>query len=482
MPMKHLLLSLLAVLCLSSGAAAVSTRGSSANDTTTPNATPLIYRFAVRGNIAPSTVRLVSRCLAEARDMNASYVLLELNTYGGMVESADSVRTSLLRSSVPVLVLIDNQAASAGALISLAADSIYMVPGASIGAATVVNGNGEVMPDKYQSFMRGMMRATAESHGKVPSAEGGDTVQRWRRDPRIAEAMVDPGIAIEGLTDSGRVVTFTAEEAERWGFSEGRCASAEELCDRLWPGAEIYEFRPSAMDRVMGFLMNPIFQGIMIVLVIGGIYFELQTPGVGFPLAAAAVGALFYFAPLYVEGLAANWELLLFLAGIVLVLVEIFVTPGFGLPGVAGIAAIVAGLTFAMLDADILRFVWRGELTAAALLRPLCTVVTSVTAGMVASIWLGRKFLTGDSPLQRRVVLTTEMTPEEGFVSHSADEVLTGAAGVTRVPLRPAGKVDIGGKTYEASSEDGSFVERGVRVVVRRREGGVIYVEPEKDE
>ena len=216
---------------------------------------------------------------------------------------------------------------------------------------------------------------------------------RWRRDPHVAEAMVDPSIEVEGLVGPDKVVTLTAEEAEAWGFSEGRYSSVRELCEYLSPGAEVYEYRPTAMDRVMGFLTNPVFQGLMIMLIVGGIYFELQTPGVGFPLAAAVAGALLYFAPLYVEGLAANWELLLFILGIVLVMVEIFVTPGFGVPGIAGIAAIVVGLTFALMDTDLLRFVWRGELDAGVVLMPLCTVVVSVTVGLVASMWLGKRSL-----------------------------------------------------------------------------------------
>lgn len=427
----------------------------------------------------PATVRLVNGCLDEARDMGASYVVLELNTYGGLLESADSIRTRLLRSPVPVVVFINNQAASAGALISLAADSVFMTSDASIGAATVVDNGGNVLPDKYQSFMRGMMRATAESHGKVVErVQGDDTVWRWRRDPHVAEAMVDPTIAVEGLVGADKVVTLTAEEAEARGFSEGRCATVEELCERLAPGAEIYEYRPTAMDAVMGFLTNPVFQGFMIMLIVGGIYFELHTPGVGFPLAAAVAGALLYFAPLYIEGLAANWELLLFIAGIVLVMVEIFVTPGFGVPGIAGIAAIVTGLTFALVDTDSLRFVWRGELDAGFVLRPLGTVVVSVTAGIIASMWLGKRFLTGRSELRERVVLTTEMTPDEGFVSHAAGCELCGAEGITTIPLRPGGKVSVGGVTYEAASADANFVDRGVRVVVRRAEGGVLYVEP----
>ena len=273
--------------------------------------------------------------------MGADAVLIQMNTYGGLVDAADSVRTALLGSPIPVWVWIDNQAASAGALIALAADSIYMRPGASIGAASVVDQSGRPMPDKFQSFMRATMRATAESHGKViERIDGGDTVWRWHRDPLVAEAMVGRSA---GDSTTLRVLTLTADEAVQRHFSEGSASSVAEVLQRA--GVEdytLYVYEPTTLDRVLGWLMNPVAQGIFIMLIIGGIYFELQTPGIGFPLVAAVLGAVLYFAPLYLEGVAQNWELLLFVVGLLLLAVEIFVLPGFGIAGVAGIAVVSA--------------------------------------------------------------------------------------------------------------------------------------------
>ena len=124
------------------------------------------YVIEIKQDIDKSSCRKLTMGLKEASQIGADYIILHLNTYGGAVDAADSMRTAILHSPIPVVAFIDIQAASAGALISIACDSIYMRNGSSIGAATVVNQNGEVMPDKYQSFMRAMMRATAESHGK----------------------------------------------------------------------------------------------------------------------------------------------------------------------------------------------------------------------------------------------------------------------------------------------------------------------------
>jgi membrane-bound serine protease (ClpP class) len=222
-----------------------------------------------------------------------------------MLDAADSIRTAILKSDIPVYVFIDNNAASAGALISISCDSIYMNPGANIGAATVVDQSGKPLPDKYQSYMRSMMRSTAEASG---------------RDPDIAQAMVDPRIRIyiEGISDTGQVLTFTAKEALKHNFCEGIAESIEEVMELAnIKEYTIIEQKLTATDKIIKFLINPFVSGILIMIIIGGIYFELQTPGIGFPIAASAIAAIIYFAPLYIEGLAEHWEIVIFIVGVI---------------------------------------------------------------------------------------------------------------------------------------------------------------------
>ena len=164
---------------------------------------PLIYTININKEIDNAARIYLSKGLTEANQLNARAVIIHMNTYGGLLEAADSMRTAILYSKVPVHVFIDNNAASAGALISIACKKIYMRKGANIGAATVVNQTGEALPDKYQSYMRSMIRSTAEAHGKDTIVQGNDTIYKWKRDPRIAEAMVDDRIAIPNLIDSG---------------------------------------------------------------------------------------------------------------------------------------------------------------------------------------------------------------------------------------------------------------------------------------
>jgi len=313
----------------------------------------IIYTFRLNDDIMPPSMRLVDRALAEAKEAKADYIIMVLNTYGGRVDIADSMRTKLLDAEATVAVLIKDNAISAGALISIACDSIYMSKGGGIGAATVVSGeDGAQMPDKYQSFMRAKMRATAETNG---------------RDPDIAEAMVDDRIHIEGIIDSGYTLTFTAEEAIKHGYCEGYAENINEVIELMGIGVnyEIIRYKETALDKVISILLNPVLSGLLMMIIIGGIYFELQTPGVGFPIAAAITAAVLYFAPLYLEGMAENWEILIFIVGLGLLALEVFVIPGFGVAGVSGIVLIVAGLTLALVQNVVFDFSYSpsGELT-----------------------------------------------------------------------------------------------------------------------
>lgn len=434
-----------------------------------------VYTFPINGDIMPAQQRLVSKCLTEAREQETDLVVIRMNTYGGLVNVADSIRTMILNYPTPIWAYIDNQAASAGALIALAADRIYMHPGGSIGAASVVDQNGQPMPDKFQSFMRATMRATAESHGQViERIENGDTIRRWWRDPQTAEAMVGRTVADSTTVN---VLTFTASEAVKNHFSEGTASSLEETLAQ--GGVETYtltEYRPTTLDRLLAWLMNPVVQGIFVMMIVGGIYFELQSPGIGFALVVAILGAVLYFAPLYLEGVAQNWELILFTIGLGLLAVEIFVLPGFGIAGVAGIVAVILGLSFAAIDNDLLRHLPTGEITVGWILQPILVVIIATTAALIGGLLLSKRFLTGTTPLQRKVVLTAEMAPEQGYVSHPqvASELIGKTAEVAAV-LRPSGRVIIDGIYYDAIAEEGQFIPRGKQVIITRFEGGVVY-------
>ncbi|MFN7015170.1 MAG: NfeD family protein, partial [Bacteroidia bacterium] len=335
------------------------------------NSRKLIYVFSIQEEIAPPAVRTTHKAIEEAKRLNADYILIEMDTYGGLVDAADSIRTKILHCPIPVMVHIKNNAASAGALISIACDSIYMSPGSTIGAATVVDQSGEQVPDKYQSYMRKKMRATAEMN---------------HRNPQMAEAMVDPDVVIPGVIDSGKVLTLTTQEAIKHGFCNGEASSLNEVLKLA--GIEDYTIinhTHTLIDKIIRLLIKPLVSGLLIMIIIGGIYFELQTPGIGFPSAAAAVAAILYFAPLYLEGLAENWEVLIFIIGLVLIGVEIFVIPGFGITGISGILLIILSLTLSMIGNVGFDF---PQNSAPAIVEALLIVIVAMISSISLSLFL----------------------------------------------------------------------------------------------
>ncbi|NOX86428.1 MAG: nodulation protein NfeD [Chlorobi bacterium] len=429
------------------------------NDSTTLK----VYTFDIKEMIAKPVWRTTKMAIEQAEKENAGLILIRMNTYGGMLDAADSIRTKLLDTKIPVYVFIDKNAASAGALIAIACDSIYMAPGSSIGAATVVNQSGEQMPDKYQSYMRSMMRATAEAKG---------------RDPKIAQAMVDPKIYVPGVSDSGQVLTFTPSEAIKYGFSEAEVNNIQELFQHAGiKNYKIVKHEMSAVDRIIGWLINPIISGILIMIIIGGIYFELQTPGIGFPLAAAVLAALLYFAPLYLEGLASHWEILMFIIGLILIAVEIFAIPGFGITGILGILFMVAGLTLSMVgtvgpgtfDIDLL-----------SLSRAFFTVIIAFFLAIFGSIVITKHLFDTRYSFGSRLALSKTQDVDEGYTSATESyQNMLHKEGVAKTILRPAGKVDIDGDMFDATAITG-YIEQGEEIIVVGYQTGQLIVKKKK--
>ena len=435
----------------------------------TATAKPLVYQIDIQQEIDNTTWLYLKNGLAEAERLQAQAVLIHMNTYGGLLEAADSMRTAILYSPIPVSVFIDNNAASAGALISIACQRIYMRKGANIGAATVVDQTGKAMPDKYQSYMRSMIRSTAESHGKDTLITQQDTIFRWHRDPLIAEAMVDDRVVVPNLIDSGKVLTFTAQEAMQWHYCEGLAESVDQVITEYmgYSNYDLASYQPSWYDRVKGFLLSPMLQSLLIMLIIGGIYFEMQTPGIGFPLATSVVAAVLYFAPLYIDGLAQSMEILAFLLGLLLLLVEIFVIPGFGIAGISGIVLIVGGLTLSLLGNQDFDF---QQVSAADSGRAALTVLLGLGIGFALILWLSHKI--GSKGPLRRMALNTDLGEAISSPTHPE---LIGKEGIAQTVLRPSGKVWIEGKVYDGISESG-FVEKGEPIVVVKSENAQLYV------
>lgn len=410
----------------------------------------------IKAEIDPRMSRYVKLALANAEKTKADYIIIDMDTFGGALNDAKEIVDMLMDEKRPLWVFINADAASAGALISIACDSIYMSPGATIGAATVVNGTGEAAPDKYQSYMRSIMRSTAEENG---------------RDPRIAEGMVDESVVIDSVKQVGKVITFTTNEAIENGYCEAKVESIEEILKRNNVSSyEIEKFELGAAEKIIAIFLNPFISGILILVIIGGIYFELQTPGIGFALFAAITALVLYLVPYYLNGLAEYWEIIALFTGIILLIVEIFVLPGFGIAGVAGISLTLVSLILIMLNNDFFNFefVPLGDIIVATF-----ATVGGLTGGVLL-LFFGGARLTKTKAFQR-IALNDTQEKSQGYTVNTLSDTLLGKKGAAYTILRPGGKVIIDDQIYDAFTR-GDYVEKGDAIEVIGNEGITLKV------
>lgn len=420
------------------------------------NAQQKVMIMEIKDVIDPRMHRYVDLALKEATQIEADVVIVEMDTYGGVLTDAKEIVDKIMHYKKPVWVFINSDAASAGALISIACDSIYMAPGASIGAATVVDGQGEKAPDKYQSYMRSIMRSTAEENG---------------RDPKIAEGMVDEDMAIEGVKEAGQIITFSTSEALKHGFCEARVESISEILERNnIKNYTVHKFELSATEKIISLVLNPFISSILILIIIGGIYFEMQTPGLGFAGLAALVALVLYLVPYYLNGLAANWEIITFFIGIALIGVEIFVLPGFGVAGISGIVLAVGSLFLIMLNNDAFDFEF---VPMDDMLYALAAALGGTLGGLVLLLFGGSKL--PETRFFSRIALTDTQNRSDGYVSFRFAETLVGKTGTAETVLRPSGKVMIDGKLYDASTR-GDYIQKGQSVEVVSEDGPSLKV------
>ncbi len=404
-----------------------------------------VYVVPVNGMIDNGLARYIERALGDAGSGEASLVLLHIDTFGGLVDAADKIRQDLLDAPLPTVAFIDKNAASAGALISYAADRIVMVPGASIGAATVVEGvGGEAAPDKYQSYMRGLMRATAEANG---------------RDPRIAESMVDPALEVQGVSEAGKVLTLSSQEAFRLGVADSILASISEVLDAFGLQATaVVAHKETLAERILRFLGSPVLQSLLMLMMLGGLYFELQTPGVGFPGAIALVGAALFFAPHYLLGLVEIWEVLIFIVGVSLILTEIFVLPGFGISGISGIILVIISLLVSLVGNIGFSFPPIRSFTPA-------VVTVAITLAMLVTVAVALGRMLPRSMHLNQLVLAPELSRSSGYTSAPTHSEFLGRTGRALTPLRPSGAMNIDGRRVHVITS-GEFVGKGCEVQV----------------
>ena len=416
----------------------------------------VVYVAPIDGMIDLGLAPFVERVLREATDAGAAAVILEINTFGGRVDAAVLIRDALLNAKIPTVAFINKRAISAGALIALATEKIAMGDGGTIGAATPVQlgqpgAPAQPVEEKTVSYVRKEFRATAEAR---------------KRPPLIAEAMVDADVEIPGLIEKGKLLTLTTEEAMKHKVVDFRAETIEGVLKQLGlAGAETRRAALNWAENLVRFLTHPVVSSLLITVAMLGIILEIRTPGFGVPgvLGIASLG-LFFWGHWLVQ--LAGWEeMLLVGSGVILLAAEIFVIPGFGVAGVLGIAALLSGLSLSLIG---------GGATWDFILRAVGRVIFSLVLALVGSLVLLR-FLPR-LPFGKRLILETGLAAGEGYASApETDQNWLGKGGTTVSPLRPSGIADFEGERVDVVS-DGEFIEAGAQVVVARVDGNRIVV------
>ncbi len=415
-----------------------------------------VYVAEIEGMIDLGLAPYVKRVVEEADQNAAEAIIFKINTFGGRVDAATQIKDAIINSPVKTIAFIDKRAISAGALISLSCDEIVMVPGASIGATTVVDQSGQKQSEKNQSYMRAEMRATAERTGR-------------RTD--IAEGMVDETVVVEGLVDSTKLITLTSEEALKYGIADSVISDFSSLLEAYdLQDAEVVSLDSNWAEDFIRFLNNPIITSILLMVALVGMFTEIKTPGWGLPGTAAVVALALFFGAGYILELASIIEIIIFIAGVILLITEVFLVPGFGIFGAVGIILVIGSL-FLGLISDFPLVNW--EMIQMATIQLAVAFILAIIV-----IYLLLKNLP-KTQIWNKLVLQRNIDAGSGYTSDVKLKELLGKKGKALTDLRPSGTAIIENSRIDVVT-GGEYITKGTKVVVIDEEGSKIVVEKSK--
>lgn len=404
----------------------------------------LVYVIPVKNEVERGLEAFLMRSTSEAIEAGANHIVFEIDTPGGRVDAAGDIATLLQNLEIPSTSYIVNKALSAGSYIALNTDYIYMAPHATMGASGVINQDGTAADGKAQSAWLAAMTEAAKSKG---------------RDPIYAAAMADPDIDLpEFSAGIGKYLTLGSESAVEVGYAEGIVKNRIELLFELdLTNATIVETETSAAEEVARFLTNPVVIPILLSIASLGLIVELYSPGFGVAGTMGLIALVLFFYGHIIAGLAGMEAIVLLLLGIILIIVEFFVTGG--IIGLLGVGSILGSLFMAGYDLSHMSM----------------SIAIAFVVAIVAAVIL-YKAIGMEKGIFRRIILRDSTTSELGYVSAENRVELVGVVGRTVTQLRPAGTAMLNNERVDVVSE-GSFIEKdqeievvkveGVRVVVR---------------
>lgn len=396
-----------------------------------------IYVVPIKGEINRATHNYIRDVLEDLADENVSALIFEIDTYGGSVEEAQKIKDLIISTNIPTISFVNNKAISAGVLITIASEKVVMTTSSTIGSAETIPNT-----EKILSFWRSTLRDTAQFRG---------------RNTQIIEGMADKDVVVGGISEKGKLINLTGQEAVEYGIADLLANDVNEIISELnLSTTEVDVLEEGLQIKLAKYISSPYISTLLLIMGFIGLVIEIMTPGFGIGGTISLLGFGLYFAGNILAG-NSNWmSLLLFVLGLVLLIIEVFV-PGFGLPGVSGITLVVVGTVLAM---DNIR-------------TGIMSLSIAIIISTIASFYLVKMGF--KSKLFRGIILTNKLDEERGYSSGRNMKHLLDMEGVALSELRPAGFIEIDGEKLDALSE-GEFISKNSLVKVVRVEGSKIYV------
>ena len=431
----------------------------------------VVYVVPIQGTIDLGLPPFIERVISTAENNNADGVIFDIDTFGGRVDAATQIKDALLDANLMTVAFVNRRAISAGALISLSCEKIFMTGGGTIGAATAVDMSGKKGSEKVISYMREEMASTAEKR---------------ERNVDIAKGMVDEDLSfthlvVEGdsvLVDDlegrkeGKLITLTTEQAIKYNMADGEVETLEGVLKILdLEDAEIRNASINWSENIVRFLTDPVVASLLMTFGFLGILFELQSPGWGIPGTFGAVCLALSLGASTIAELATMTDLLIIMVGLVLLLVEGFLIPGFGIAGIAGIAVLLWGL-YELLIPDI-------PVSHDVYSRALDGLTIGILGGIIALVLLFRLMI--KTKFWHKLTSPGVESKEAGYTISIGIEDCVGKSGKTVTDLRPSGWINVENQKIFVVTE-GEYVEKDQPVKILSVDGNRVVVRVNSNE
>ncbi|MBC8216054.1 MAG: nodulation protein NfeD [Candidatus Marinimicrobia bacterium] len=426
---------------------------------------PLVYKIPIQGTIDLGLPPFIERVIETAENEKASAIIFDIDTFGGRVDAATQIKDAILSSKVQTIAFINRRAISAGALISLSCEKIYMTGGGTIGAATAVDMQGNKGTEKVISYMREEMASTAEARDRNVDIAKGMVDEELSFTHLVIESDSVEVADLEGRKE-GKLITLTTELAIKYNMADGEFETFDDVLTALGlENAEIRVAKENWSENLVRFLTNPVVASLLMTFGFLGILFELQSPGWGIPGTFGAVCLALSLGSSYIVELATMSDLIIILLGVVLLLLEALVIPGFGIAGIAGIGIILWGLYELLLpEVPVGK-----EVTSMA----LTGLTIGIIGGIIGLILLFRLMI--KTKFWAKLTAPGIESVEQGYNTSVGWENLKGKQGVATTDLRPSGWVSVEDQRVFVVSE-GDFITKGDTVTILSVDGNRVVV------